>query len=211
MAAFTLILPHKRNPGNDMALKICIECLMANTVSDFILSIDAAYDQPLYPRVNAMIAAAQTDACIYWSSDLFAAPGWDAPILALYAPDAFVTSVIVEPGAIGVYSENITHDFGRKPETFDRAAFEAFCPGAEIPQGQGWFAPVLYPRTGFLRMGGLRTDLTGDNGFTGADMWLFDQWKAAGNRIVRARSFAYHLQRWSDPVEQTDPKRELHG
>lgn len=32
-AAFTVILPHKRNPGNDAALSICMDMLKANTVS----------------------------------------------------------------------------------------------------------------------------------------------------------------------------------
>lgn len=43
--AFTVILPHKRNPGNDAALRICIDMLMANTRADFILMMDAAADE----------------------------------------------------------------------------------------------------------------------------------------------------------------------
>ena len=208
MGDFTIILPHKRNPGNDAALRICLDCLMQNTVNDFTLIMDAAYNKPLYPRVNAMIAQATTEACIYWSSDMFAAPGWDVPMLALYAPDAFVTSILIEPGVIGVYPDSIHQDFGRRPDTFDRAAFEDYCANAEIPGGLGWYAPVLYPRTPFLDMGGLADGLPGDHhGFTAADITLFEAWKAAGNRIVRARSFAYHLQRWSEPAEQADGKR----
>lgn len=207
-ARFTLILPHKRNPGNDRALGVCIDCLMANTISEFILLMDAAYDEPLYPRVNAMIEQATTESCVYWSSDMFAAPGWDVPMLALAAPDAFVTSILVEPGAIGVWPESYERDFGRKPETFQRKAFETYCEVAEMPGGLGWYAPVLYPRSGFLAMGGLATSLNTDHhGFTAADIDLFERWKAAGNRIVRAHSFAYHLQRYSEPSEQMDAKR----
>jgi len=211
VTAFTIILPHRRNPGNDAALKKCLDCLFTNTENEFILIIDAAYNEPLYPRINRLMTQATTEAVVYWSSDIFAAPGWDAPMLELYAPDVFVTSILIEPGVIGVYPDNIHKDFGRRPETFNREAFEGYCVNAEMPGGLGWYAPVLYPRTPFLDMGGLATDLNGDHhGFTGADMALFDAWKAKGNSIVRARSFAYHLQRWSEPVEQIDAKRELH-
>jgi hypothetical protein len=208
MAAFTLIFPHKRNPANDKAAKIALDMLLDNTVNDFILLMDAADNKPLYPRVNAMIQAAPTEYCIYWSSDMFPAPGWDVPFLQLAAPDAFVTSVLVEPGAIGVWPGNQCHDFGRRADNFNRASFEAYCATAEMPGGEGWYAPVLYPRAGFLAMGGLADDLQGDHhGFTCADIELFNRWTAAGNRIVRARSYAYHLQRYSEPSEQEDAKR----
>lgn len=209
MAAFTLIFPHRRNPGNDKAAKIALDMLLDNTVNDFIILMDAADNKPLYPRVNAMIAAAPTEWCIYWSSDMFPAPGWDVPFLEAAAPDTFVTSCLVEPGVIGVWPHNIKHDFGRRPEEFDRAAFEAFCETVETPGNDGWYAPVLYPKTGFLEMGGLACDLQGDHhGFTPADIVLFDKWKAAGRQIKRVRSFAYHMQRYSEPTEQEDSKRD---
>lgn len=209
-AAFTVILPHRRNPGNDAALAVCMDCLLANTFNDFHLLMDAAVDEPLYPRVNRMMAQAQTEACVYWSSDMFAAPGWDAPMMDLFAADTFVTCVLVEPGAIGVYPENFKRDFGRKPSTFDRQAFENYAETAEVPDGEGWYAPVVYPRAGYLQMGGLRENADTDHhGFSSGDVELFDKWKAAGNRIVRARSYVYHLQRYSQEDEQMHEKRDL--
>lgn len=211
---FTIILPHRRNPGNDEALRICLDCLMANTINDFILLMDAAVDQPLYPRVNAMMQQATTEKVIYWSSDMFAAPGWDAFMLGMAASDTFVTAVLVEPGVIGLHPTSVQRDFGRRPETFDRAAFEAWCVGPANDlnlTGEGWYAPVLYPRTGFLAMGGLVDDDSGmhdHHGFTNADVALFERWKAAGNKVVRARnSYVYHLQRWSQVDEQEAAKR----
>lgn len=214
-APFTIILPHKRNPGNDAALSICLDCLFANTVNDFHLLMDAAYDQPLYPRVNRMMAQAQTECVVYWSSDMFAAPGWDVPMLELFTPQSFVTNMLVEPGVIGMHPDNIMRNFGRTPGSFDRVGFEAWCVGEAtelniLPISKGWYAPVMYPREAFLAMGGLQeSGLDGDhNGFTCADVVLFEQWEAAGNRIARARtSYTYHLQRWSELDEQVDPKR----
>jgi len=211
-AALTIILPHKRNKGNDAALRIALDCLYANTVNDFILISDAAYDQPLYPRVNAMVEQATTEMICYTTSDTFVAPGWDVPMCDAFAPDVFLTGVVVEPGAIVPHWENVHKDFGRKPETFDRAAFEAWCAsGGIVPNGIGFPAPFVFPRAGFLAHGGLdETGLTCDHdGFTCADLALFDRWTAAGNRVRRVRSFFFHLQRWSEEREQMDAKREL--
>jgi hypothetical protein len=212
MTTFTIILPHLRNPGNDRALAICLDMLLANTINDFALIVDTRTDAPLHAIVNAMIEQAETEAVVYWSSDMFPAPGWDVPMLALFASDAFITPVLVEPGVIGIYPENVERDFGRTPQAFNRAAFEAWCVSEAKDlklTGEGWFAPVLYPREGFLNMGGLPLGLPGDHhGFTSADMQLFEAWKSAGNRVVRAReSYVYHLQRYSQIDEQEHSKR----
>lgn len=209
---FTIILPHRRNPGNDAALRIALDCLVTNTVNDFVLLMDAAYDQPLYPRVNAMVAAATTECCVYLASDVFLAPGWDAPMLALYDEHTFVTGILVEPGAIGVFSGNVTRDFGRKPDTFRRAEFEDWVTSIEAPTpgGEGWPCPYMFPRSGYLAHGGLEVGLQGDpHGFTPADTRLFERWCTAGNVVRRTRSYAYHLQRWSEPDEQAHEKREM--
>lgn len=208
-AAFTILLPHRRNPGNDKALAIALSCLMDNTINDFHLLIDAATDAPLYPRINALVRQATTECCVYWASDTFAAPGWDQPMLDLFAPDVFVNGVLVEPGMIGVYHESIQRDFGRRPEQFQREAFEGYVPGAHFPDGEGWFAPYMFPRSGWLAHGGLQEGLPADpHGFTEADRALFARWKASGNRVVRARSYAYHMQRYSEPSEQAASKRD---
>ena len=210
--AYTLLIPHKSNPGNDAALKVCLDCLLDNSVYNFHLIIDREEDAPLYPRINGMVEQAITDYVIYWSSDMFVAPGWDVDMMRLAAPDAFVTCVLVEPGMIGVHPHNLLRDFGRKPETFRRAEFEAWC-STEAKSlnlsGKGWVAPVMWPRKGFLDMGGLRDGNDPDaHGFTSGDIDLFERWEAAGNRVTRARnSYAFHLQRFSMEEEQNDPKR----
>lgn len=208
---FSVILPHKRNPGNDRALAVCLNCLFDNTDHDFKLIIDAAYDEPLYPRINRIVEQADTDYCVYMASDTFVAPHWDTPMLEMADAQTFVNGVLVEPGAIAMHHLNLHRDFGRTPERFDRAAFEDWT-RAEAPMlsGEGWFCPYMFPREGWLDAGGLTEHSFADGqGFTDADMQLFDRWKACGNRIVRVRSFAYHLQRWSEVDEQMHEKRAL--
>lgn len=206
-AAFTIILPHKRNPGNDAALALCLDMLQANTVNDFILMMDAADNQPLYPRVNRLFDHAPTDCCVYWASDMFAGPAWDVPMLACFRRDTIVNNTVVEPGVISMYGGNHRHDFGRTPAQFNRAAFEDWCNGGgHNAGGDGWYAPYMMSRELFLAMGGLEHDPTQE--FGGADMALFDRAKAAGRQVVRAQnSWTYHLQRWSDIGEQAAGKR----
>lgn len=209
---FTLILPHLRNRGNDAALTLCLECLLANTDSDFILMIEACESCALYPSVNRMFQRAPTDCCVYWSSDLFAAPHWDTPMLARWDTATIVTNVCVEPGVIGLHPENIAHDFGRTPQTFQREAFEQWTVDAPVPDGVGWGTPYMVSRGALLSMNGLREDLPPDEGsnFSGGDRDFFARWLDSGSHIrtmVRARSYVYHLQRWSDVREQEAEKR----
>jgi hypothetical protein len=66
----------------------------------------------------------------------------------------------------------------------------------------------MFPRSGFLELGGLDTTIDMGYEFGGADMALFDKWKATGHDVVRAPgSFVYHLQRYSDVEEQEAEKR----
>ena len=211
MDHITIILPHLRNPGNDRALSIAIDTLMANTTNDFVLMIEAVRGGSLYDTVNAMVWTATTEAFVYWSSDMFPAVGWDVPMVKLYTPDTIVTNVVVEPGAIGMHPDNVHKDFGRTPERFRRADFEAYAASDDAhynPSNFGWYCPYLMSRQAFLDTGGLRTDLAGDHhGFSGADELMFAQWQAAGKSIKRARSFVYHLQRFSQVDEQEHAKR----
>lgn len=206
-AAFSVILPHKRNPGNDRALAICLDCLFTNTASDFKLIVDAAVDQPLYERINRMVRQADTEYCVYLASDTFLAPGWDVPMLAAADFQTFVNGVLVEPGAIGIHHLNLHRDFGRTPESFQREAFEAWMQTDHAPllSGEGWYCPYMFPREGWLRTGGLETD----KDFTDVDIRLFERWKRGNGRVERVRSFAYHLQRYSDEDEQNHAKRKI--
>ncbi len=211
-ATFTVCLPHKRNPGNDKALDVALDCLFTNTRNDFKLIIDAAYDQPLYPRINRMVEQADTQYCVYMASDVFLAPAWDTPMLEWADETTFVNGVLVEPGAIGLHHWNLLRDFGRKPDTFRRADFEEWVTvgGAPFLDGEGWYCPYMFPRDGWLAHGGLMESTISDNaGFTAADIDLFLRWKASGNRVLRVPSYSYHLQRFSDEKEQNHEKRNM--
>lgn len=217
MTAFTIVLPHKRNPGNDRALAVCLSCLFENTVNDFLLITDAATDAPLYHRVNSMVQLAPlpNDICVYMASDMFLAPGWDVPMLEAILKDwgqvipPFVTNIVVEPGVISMSGQNLQADFGSKPETFRRGTFELWCETAPMLEGKGWVCPYMFSRQRFLELGGLSEYTHTDHrGFNDSDTELFRRHEEAGGRIQRVQSYVYHLQGFSDPEEQNAAKRE---
>lgn len=209
-AKFTVILPHKRNPGNDAALSICMDMLKANTVSpDFDILISAVIDGLLFPLVDRMFRQAQTEYLVFWNSDMFPAPNWDRLMLEQANYDRIVNPVLVEPGAMGIYPENLLMDFGRKPESFRRYEFEDWSQreDAPVPHGEGFFAPYMIARQRYLDLGGF--DLTGDlSGFVPRDMEFYAKHKANGGTVVRARAYVYHLQRYSEISEQTKENRQ---
>lgn len=203
----TVLIPHKRNAGNDAALSICLQCLMANTVNPFVLTLDMRGDLPIFAKINRMVIECESDCCLLLSSDMFVAPQWDVPMLAAYDDyNTWVTNVLVEPGAIGVYSENITEDFGRRPDQFRRADFEAWCATAPMPSGIGWVQPLMFSRQSWLDMGGI--DTRGNAADEPRDQMLINQWLNSGHRVERVRSYTYHLQKYSDESEQTHEKRD---
>ena len=206
---FTVLLPHKLNPRNNDALTICIDCLARNSVYDFALSMSAAADQPLYATMNRLVQEAATDICVFMHSDMFVSPGWDTRMLEVYDDDTFVTGLLVEPGAIGVWHGNVTKDFGRRPEAFQRAEFEAWATGSDAPRasGAGWFAPYMFSRRRWLAYGG--HDLNAPEGvvWTALDIALFNKHKLNQGDVIQAQAPVYHLQRWSEPSEQEAEKR----
>lgn len=204
----SILLPHLRNPGNDQALHLALEMLQANTDSEYVLCMDTTTSAPLLPRMNRLVKDAPTECCVITSSDIFLAPHWDTLMLEAYAPEVFVTGVVVEPGVLGVHEMNYGYNFGSTPGTFKRDRFETFA-ATEVPtlKGDGWVVPYMFHRDRWLSLGGLNNE-AGDLMDVPADEVYFREWKAAGNRIVRTKSCAYHLQRWSSVKEQEDGKRQ---
>lgn len=210
MSIFTVILPHKRNAGNDAALSICMDMLKANTASpDFEIIISCAVDRSLFPAIDRMIRQAETEYIVFWNSDMFPAPNWDTVMLQHAAYDTIVNPILVEPGVMGIHPDNVEWDFGRRPDTFRRQDFETWAQQASspVPSGEGFFAPYLMSRQRYLDLGGF--DLSGDlRGFVQRDIDFYAKHKANGGKVVRARTYVYHLQRYSEIAEQQKENRQ---
>lgn len=206
MPALSIIIPHKHQPANDKALSIALSCIVDNTRSDYELLIDTTTPGDPYVLMNDMAKRASGEWVVFGNSDLFVAPDWDTDLLQRADRDTMVSLTLVEPGAIGVHEENIHRDFGMTPQTFQREAFEAYAATSpELPAGNGFYFYALRHRLTFLERGGFDTSL----GLfpTPVDIAYHEAWLRDGKQIVRGAGLAYHLQNYSNPVEQAKAVR----
>lgn len=202
----SICIAHKHTPENDKALAIALDCIVRNTLCDYELLIDTTTPAEPYHVYNALAKKASGEYVVFSNSDVFFAQRWDEPML--YAADKYtiVTGVLVECGAIGVNAENVERNFGMTPDTFQRDEFEAWAKGAGEWGGDGWYFPCLMPRQTFIQAGMFDTSR---GGFPNPlDIWFWEKWRGMGLKVKRVRSFAYHLQNYSNEKEQSKPVRK---
>ena len=193
----SILLPHLREPANDKALRICLDCIVANTGLNYELIVESVAERrDIYRVVNHMAERANSDWIIPTNTDVFVAPGWVEPLYEARDTQAIISPVMVECGKIGVHVLNYERNFGTTPENFNREAFEQFVrDGGEWREGdRAWYFPSLLPRRAFLDMGGFDTTKGSFPDPLDIDFW--DRWGASGRQFKRVRSWVYHLQQW---------------
>src|SRR5678815_3577212 len=155
----SILIPHLREPQNDKALRIALDCILDNTDIDYELMVEAvATRRDIYPVLNSMAHRARAEYIVFSNSDVFLAPGWASAFYDARDENAIVTGVIVECGVIGVSHLNHHKNFGVMPEQFNRAGFEAWIAtdeARELYQGQaehyprGWYFPCIINKRAF--------------------------------------------------------------
>lgn len=202
MNRYSILVAHRREARNDDALTVAIHTMMRNATHDFDLLIDTETPADPYKAWNALARQAKTDWIIFTNSDVFFAPEFDAAFLSAAEPHTIITGVLVEPGAIGVAASNVQMDFGMTPGTFYLDAFNTWVDQhrADTFPGDGWYMPCMMHRETFVNSGGFAVS---DGVFPQPlDIWYWERWRGMGNKVKRVNSFAYHLQNWSNPLEQ---------
>lgn len=207
MPDISILLAHKHEKANDAALKVAVETIIDNTVSDFELLIDTTTPANVYEVYNSLASRASASWLVFTNTDVFFAPSWDTVMLEAKDPNAIVTGVIVECGAIGVATANVHKDFGMRPETFRRGEFEEWVAREQpLPAGDGWYFPSLHNTLMFMNQGGF--DLTkGAFPTEPLDIFYWNHWRETGHYIRHVRSYCYHLQHYCAEEEQTKAVR----
>lgn len=200
----SILLPHLRNPSNDAALRVCLDCVVANTDINYELIVESVAERrDIYGVVNRMAEKARTDWIIPLNTDVFVSPGWITSLWELRDPETIVTPVLVECGAIPVNERNLERDFGRTPQTFARSDFELWTRlGGGWKDGwnvdaESWYFPSILNRNAFIGLGGFDTSIGGFPDPLDMDFWLL--WELNGGKFKRAHSYVYHLQAYNEP------------
>ena len=202
MADLSILIAHKHDPVNDEALKIALDTIVANTVHDYELLVDATTPTNVYGAYNKLAERATTPYIAFTNSDVFLAPGWDVPMMEAANPWTIVTGVIVECGAIPVAAANVEKNFGMTPQAFRRQEFEQWVAEKQpFPEGRGWYFPSLHDRIAFLVMGGFDVS-QGEFPRVAIDKFYWENWRASHHFVSHVRSYSYHLQCYSD-VDRT--------
>jgi len=192
----SIIVPHLRKSMNDAGLQLNIARLLENTHYSFELVVSTEICDP-YKIWNEASKVARSKILIFSNTDVIMAKGWDIPFVDNIQDNAILTGYLVEPGNIGVASENIHRDFGKTPYTFRPQEFEDFAAEhaknvTEVKTERGWYMPCAVYRDWFNWTGGFDTTL----GFPNPNDILF--WNKVtsnfGTKLLRVRSYAYHFQ-----------------
>lgn len=195
MPKMSIIIPHKPTVSNDKALMLALRSILDCTVYDYELFIDTTVPGDPYTIWNKLSHRASGEILIFSNSDVIFAHEWDKLLVENCVPNVIVTGYMVEPGNIGVAPVNISRDFGKHPDSFDRITFEAFVSGhnaPEVKEERAWYMPCAMDRAWFVSTGGFPTDI----GFPEPnDIKFWNRCKAEyGTRFLRVRSYSYHFQ-----------------
>ncbi len=157
-----------------------------------------------YASWNRGAALSTKELLCFITDDQVFAPGWDINLKKWYKNDRVLTSVLVEPGKIPVWKDNVEINLGFSPEEFD---FKAFLEVAnslsknDIREG-GFFIPLLISRSIFFEFGGFdydnsfgSTDSKGNSTATPYDLLFIEKLKKAGIKHCQVlNSISYHFQ-----------------
>lgn len=193
----SIIIPHKRKATNDLALKLNVEMLLANTANNFELIVDTESPKDPYKIWNEAAKSARADILVFSNTDVLMAPDWDVSFINYMDDNSILTGYLVEAGNVGVASVNIHKDFGKTPSEFRRHDFEEYAIKQSkftIPAKieRAWYMPCAFYKSWFLWTGGFDTTL----GFPNPnDILFWDKCRDSFNtKFVRVNSFAYHFQ-----------------
>lgn len=202
MQGMTILIPHKSTAINDIALELNIRTLKENTKNqNYDLQIMREKREP-YSLWNEYAQKAKFEHIVFSNSDVIMAPNWDVNFQRWVNNNNIITGYLVEPGAIGVASQNIHKNFGKHPGTFRRHEFEEFCAQHDAPEfkeERGWYMPCIMTKTMFLKMGMFPTDQAFPHP---NDILFWNHCTKNGIGLGRARSFAYHFQYLSDAAQE---------
>lgn len=194
MPDISILIPHYQSETGNRAFAATLPHLIRHTTLDYELMVTAHRERE-FIAWNEMAYRAKADWLVMMVTDVFVAPGWDTALWAARERDTLTTMTLVESGYMLTADFALAQDFGRTPETFDAAGFEAYAATQPAPPDKPcWNFPWLIHKDTFLRMGSFRLDRL-ESQMT--ELYYFNDWQAAGRTVQRVPSYGYHLGAWT--------------
>lgn len=195
MPSLSVLLPHYNTPSATRALNVCLRTLTENTPIDYELMVTAHKRREFF-AYNSMAARAAGEWLLFSCTDMFFAPNWWTWIDGELDPNTAMLLTVVEPAADGPVAEQaLEGEYGRTPESFDRAGFEAFAASTPLAKDVfGWGFPLIINRQRFLDVGGFPLERVH---FNFADIEFMQAWERHGFAQRRIPHYVYHLCKWT--------------
>jgi len=160
----------------------------------------AYYMARIYTAWNRAMQIADTEEVILINSDMSFADGWADELLAMRDEMPCIpTSLLIESGRCPSGLPDYVQDFGKTPQTFDRAAFIQRATDLRNGTGRrragGLFMPCLFRKKEFFDAGGY--EIQRRNHVLASDAALFQKFENEFKlpHVTAMRSVVYHVQR----------------
>lgn len=160
----------------------------------------AYYMARIYTAWNRAMQIADTEDVILINSDMSFADGWVDELLAMRDEMPCIpTSLLIESGRYPSGLPDYVADFGKTPQTFDRAAFIQRATDLRNGTGRrragGLFMPVMFIKKEFFAAGGYEIQVP--NHSLASDAKLFQKLELNYKlpHVTAMRSVVYHVQR----------------
>lgn len=193
----SIIVPSLHVERGQRTLSRFLPILAENTRCPYELLLSSHQDEGGTTAINQLAHVARADYLIILCDDQYVAPGWDVAFWEARDPATLLVGVLVESGDRPVATHNLEKNFGRTPEDFDRAAFEAMAADLQTADltEPAWGFPWCVQREAFLRRGGIPI-YQGDIHSRG-DFYFWRDWLDDGLSYQRVPAIVYHLQAWT--------------
>lgn len=194
------------------AFPICKEHIYKNTINEFEI-VEVVNSRDVYGAYNTGAAKANGDILVMIGDDMFFSKGWDEYIVKYIKPYTIVFTHLIEKEAGQLHNFNILQDFGDNPENFNSEKFQQFCNYLEdkVPEAivgqRGWYQPFAVLKSNWVPY---PNKIKWPNEHEANDIVLIEKiLPLYGFDQVRVRSFAYHLQKYTEKYLLGSPGRDL--
>ena len=190
---YSIVIPHL---SDSKTIKICLDAINTNSYynNEIITIVD---EKDVYYAFNKGVYQASCETVVLMNDDMIVSKHWDKNIPLYSKQDTLLTGYVVEPNPGKMLSgpENIQHDCGTTPDTFNYNKFQEFVNNQNVPDiifdKKGWYQPLVVNQKSFISYPNILKFPEYANDVTLLEQIMPNQ----GYKFAQINMFVYHLQR----------------